>query len=379
MKTKNNVLQATDDIIDLRLQLHQHPQVSGKEVFAQKLILAQLAELHPDKVYEKVGSHGVIAVWGDESKPCVAFRADMDALPSGHRCGHDGHMAILLRMAQHIDQNRQNLKNTILLCFQPEEETGFGANKIIKSGILQSYNTVAIFGFHNIPAIKAGDLVFNRHTFTSASTGICFHLDGTETHASTPERGKNPGAAVADIIGQMNRSSSPYADIHNIDTYVQATLAGIKLGGENYGIAAGRAEMYYTLRAYTDKNLSDFLANVRYSATAIAHRHNLVFHTSLHESFNAIENSTYLVDHLVQLAQSKWLTIQVLDEPFRWSEDFANYLAHWPGAYFGVGAGLKHPELHSPEYEFPDSIIESTALFLYNVAQSQIPVNERAN
>ena len=373
MKTKNNVVQATNDILELRRQLFEHPQVSGKEIFAHKLILAQLAELHPDKVYNRIGGHGVIAVWGDETRPTVAFRADMDALPSGHRCGHDGHTTILLRFAQMIDAQRQNLKYTILLCFQPEEEIGTGASKIIRSDVLQKYDIKAFFGFHNLPGVKTGDMVFIRDTFASASTGLCLHLDGVETHASTPEKGKNPGAAVADIIGQMNRSTSPIGDVHNLDTYVQATLVGIKLGAENYGVAAGSAEVYYTIRAYNDNNLKDYLANVRYSATAISQRHNLVFHTSQHESFKALRNSPILVDHLIDIAKQKDLTMHTLDEPFRWSEDFANYTLHWPCAYFGIGAGLKHPELHSPEYEFPDAIIESAAQFLYDIATSEIP------
>ena len=94
------------DYTEIRHDLHKHPQTAGNEQFAHDMIVRHLQTLHPDKVYTNVGGYGIIAVWGkDTQAPTVAFRADTDALPIGHRCGHDGHTTILLRLAELVDEN----------------------------------------------------------------------------------------------------------------------------------------------------------------------------------------------------------------------------------------------------------------------------------
>ena len=93
----------------IRNQLHQNPQTAGCEQFAHDTIIQHLQRLHPDKVYTHVGGWGVIAVWGKAPQaPTIAFRADTDALPIGHRCGHDGHTTILLRLAELINFEFRN-------------------------------------------------------------------------------------------------------------------------------------------------------------------------------------------------------------------------------------------------------------------------------
>ena len=102
------------DYKEIRRTLHEHPQTAGNEQFAHDMIVKHLQGLHPTKVYTNVGGYGVIAVWETKdssnqaikhsSIPTIAFRADTDALPIGHRCGHDGHTTILLRLAELIDE-----------------------------------------------------------------------------------------------------------------------------------------------------------------------------------------------------------------------------------------------------------------------------------
>ena len=201
------------DYKEIRHQLHEHPQTAGCEEFAHDTIVKHLQKLHPDKVYTHVGGYGVIAVWGkDPQAETIAFRADTDALPIGHRCGHDGHTTILLRLAELVDSANQNTghltpntKSNILLLFQPAEETGTGSSAVIESGILQQYDIRAFYALHNVPGYPLGTVVLCPHTFAAASTGVVYRLDGRETHASTPELGINPGLAVAEIINRFNR------------------------------------------------------------------------------------------------------------------------------------------------------------------------------
>ena len=196
-------------------------------------IVGELRKCRPAVIYEHVGaepgnsSYGVVAVWGDVAsgnhKPsAIAFRADIDALPInetlaldycsqvphvGHKCGHDGHTAILLRLAQLLGA-RADVRTagcqSVVMVFQPEEETGTGSKKILRSGILQQYDIHAIYGIHNLPGFLTNHVVLIRGTFAAASSGFIVRLHGRQTHASTPEKGLNPGLAVADLIKRFD-------------------------------------------------------------------------------------------------------------------------------------------------------------------------------
>lgn len=350
-------------LTDIRHDLHNHPGLSGDEHYAHDLVVGQLAHCHPDKLFPHVGGYGVIAVWGTHpSRPTIAIRGDMDALPIGHRCGHDGHTTILLQLAIQISQQGIPDDRNVLLIFQPEEETGLGAQKIIDAQILQQYNIKAIYALHNLPGFPLGTVVLNRHTFAAASTGIIYRLIGRETHASTPEKGINPGLAVADIIQRLNRYNSSPSSID--DTFRQATLICVRLGEEAFGTSAGSAEVMFTLRAFTNDTMEHFISDAHATVAQTAVLHHLEMQHTLIEPFRATENNALYVEHIEEVCGCR---SQYVLSPFRWSEDFANYLLHYPGAMFGIGAGVHQPELHHPDYDFPDELIPLAAQVFYNI------------
>lgn len=340
-------------ITTIRHDLHTHPGISGEEWYAHNLISSQLQECNPDKIFTNVGGFGVIAVWGTEpSRPTIAIRGDIDALPIGHRCGHDGHTSILLQLARLIAEQGLPSDRNVILIFQPEEETGTGSQKILDAGILQQYNIRAIYGLHNLPGFPLGTVVLNYHTFAAASTGVIYHLSGRATHASTPEKGINPGPAVAEIIQQFGRFNS-HPDALG-EEFHQATLICVRLGEEAFGTSAGDAEVMFTLRAYTNDVMEHLLNEANSIVGDIASRHHLVLSHTLRDPFRATENNSAHVEHIEEYCGCRF---QHLLTPFRWSEDFANYLLHFPGAMFGIGSGEHHVELHHPDYDFPDDLI----------------------
>lgn len=352
---------------EIRHELHAHPGISSDEHFAHDLIVRELAACNPDKVYTHVGGFGVIAVWGTElSHPAIAIRGDIDALPSGHRCGHDGHTAILLQTAQWLGKKKPAPGHTVILIFQPEEETGTGAQKILDSGILQQYNIQRIYGYHNLPGYPLGTVVLNRHTFSAASTGIIYQLKGRSTHASTPEKGINPGLATAEIIQAFNRLNN-----HNetdLDHFRQSTLICVQLGEEAFGTSAGEAYIMFTLRAFTNTAMEQLLADANSIVGNIASQHHLSVTHTLRDPFPATENRSDAVETIEELCGCHYRHILA---PFRWSEDFAHYLQVFPGAMFGIGSGEKQPELHHPDYNFPDTLIEPAAHVLINLLETQ--------
>ncbi len=314
----------------IRHQLHEHPQTAGNEQFAHDYIIQYLQSLHPDKVYTHVGGYGVVAVWGkDPGKETIAFRADTDALPIGHRCGHDGHTTILLRLAELVDSVAGGSNK--LLLWQPAEETGTGSRAVLESGVLQQYNIKAFYALHNLPGYPLGTVVLCPRTFAAASTGVVYHLDGRETHASTPEMGVNPGLAVSEIINRFNGFNGRNGEFR------QSTLICVRVGSPAFGTSAGHGEVMFTLRAFTNDEMERLLADA---------------------------------NSVVKAAEEVPLRVQYQMEPNRWSEDFAEYLLEFPGAMFGMGSGEKHAELHHPDYDFPDELIEPASQLFFRLLSS---------
>lgn len=356
------------DYKEIRQQLHKHPQTAGNEQFAHDMIVKHLQGLHPDKVYTHVGGWGVIAVWGNEaSAPTIAFRADTDALPIGHRCGHDGHTTILLRLAELIDEAKDSRINTlthfrILLLWQPAEETGTGSRAVLDTGILQQYNIKAFYALHNLPGYPLGTVVLCPRTFAAASTGVVYHLDGRETHASTPEMGVNPGLAVAEIIKKFNGFNGADGEFR------QSTLICVHVGQPAFGTSAGHGEVMFTLRAFTNDEMERLLADANNAVTEIAGRYGLTVSQTLVEPFRATENNGDCVEAIEKAATEVPLRVRYQMEPNRWSEDFAEYLLEFKGAMFGLGSGEHQPELHHPDYDFPDALIEPAAQLFFCLA-----------
>lgn len=353
-------------MIDIRRDLHQHPGVSGCEHYAHDLIVRELQPLHPARLHTHVGGFGVVAYWGDnDDEAVIAFRADIDALPSGHRCGHDGHTAILLALAHRVAACRPAHVGCLLL-FQPQEETGCGAQAVIDSGVLRQYDIRAFYGLHNLPGFPLGAIVLNRTTFAAASSGVLYRLQGRTTHASTPEKGLNPGLAVAELVQQFDQLNVPAS--LPLETFRQSTLIGARVGSDAFGTSAGDAEVMFTLRAFTNRSMDRLLSDADVAARRIADKYHLLLSSDRRDPFPATENTPALVDRLALVAD----TPLIVDVPFRWSEDFANYLLLYPGCFFGIGAGENHLELHHPHYDFPDEIIAPAADFFYKILSLSI-------
>lgn len=353
---------------EIRHNLHDHPGISGDECFAHDLIVRELSACGAVRVYEHVGGFGVVAVWGEgQSLPTIALRADIDALPIGHRCGHDGHTAILLEVAKWLGTNGCPEGRNIILVFQPEEETGLGSQKIIDAGILQQYNIKGFYGLHNLPGFPLGTVVLNNRTFAAASTGVIYRLEGRNTHASTPEKGINPGLAVAEIIQRFAQlNSRPNA---TDDSFRQSTLICVNLGQEAFGTSAGDAEIMFTLRAFTNNAMGQLVSAANDIVSQTAGRYQLQTAHTFVEPFLATENQFQHVEHIEEYCGCR---SQHVLAPFRWSEDFANYLLHFPGAFFGMGAGERHVELHHPDYDFPDQLIPLAAQVFVNLITAPI-------
>lgn len=358
-----------DELIQLRHHLHQHPELSGCEAATADRIARFLQAQHPHHLLRNVGGHGVVAIYeGQQPGPTVLLRCDMDAVPVheqgqlphrsltqgvAHSCGHDGHMAIVAGLAMRLQQTPPQ-RGRVMLLFQPAEETGQGAAKVVAH--LEAHPelrpTYAI-GLHNLPQMPLGQVLLRHGTFAAASKGIIINLKGKNSHAAHPERGINPSAATAQLMQQL--LALPQLDGYN--DFVLCTLVHVRVGEVAFGTSAGEAVLMATLRAFSDADMHLLSSRANEQAQQIALLHGLGLTMSDVEAFPATVNAPELVQLAEQACLQRGIDVAHLPQPNRWSEDFAHYARLCPSLLLGLGAGVEQPALHTPEYDFPDALI----------------------
>jgi amidohydrolase len=210
--------QTLKKIISLRKTLHKNPEVSGKEKQTAKRLKTFLEKLKPDKLYTGLAGHGLLAVFDSGKEgPALLLRADIDALPIqevndfehrstndgvAHKCGHDGHSAIMAGVATLLSDQRPK-KGKVLLLFQPEEETGQGAEKILKEKVFETHVPDMAFALHNLPGYRKKAVVLRQGPFAAASKGMIIDLKGRSSHAAHPEQGNSPVKMMCSLMGQL--------------------------------------------------------------------------------------------------------------------------------------------------------------------------------
>lgn len=361
------------ELIKLRHELHAHPELSSREHQTAGRIAARLKKCQPDTLLEGIGGTGVIAVYnGQEAGPTLVLRCELDALPIpepdelqigygsespgvSHKCGHDGHMATLCGVAEHLGLNRPR-QGKVCLLFQPAEETGEGAPSVISDPRFRALEPDYVFGFHNLPKQPLHSICIRKGVFASASVGLRVEISGETSHSSYPEDGKSPVPAMIALLQQL-----PEAPV-TIDAgsgLVRLTLTHGRIGERelNFGIAPGIAEVACILRAHEQ----DDLENLKDASVKLINEVCSEFEVALswHEEFPSTRNHEESVAVLENAIETAGLSAKTLDVPQLWSEDFGHYLMHYNGAFFGLGSGLDQPQLHHQDYDFPDEIIES--------------------
>lgn len=372
-----------DSVIELRHELHRNPELSGVEVQTAERIVGFFEPLHPDMILKNLGGNGVAVVFsGTAPGSTVLLRAELDALPIqeinqltysslhpgiAHKCGHDGHMAILAAVGLELSANRPDSGRVVLL-FQPAEETGAGAAAVIRDPRFAEIAPDFVFALHNIPGFPAGQVIIRSGSFSSASRGMTVKLLGAPAHAAQPETGFSPAIAMAQII---ERLSNVPPTIASPEETAFATVVGAKLGEKAFGTAPGEAEIWATLRTETDVAMEKMVTYAEKIVNDSADLFNLTVLIEYTDIFSATINSSLGSD--IVRRSIKQYSILELERPFRWSEDFGCFTAIAEGALFGIGSGIGTPELHNNHYDFPDEVIAPAAqIFLQIIEQCLI-------
>ena len=366
----NNKLFESENLISFRKHLHSMPELSGNELNTSKEIVKFISKFFPDEIITNIGGYGLAFIFkGKFPGKTIMFRSELDALPINeindfdyksvkknisHKCGHDGHMAILAGVASSLLKNNA-FSGKLILLFQAAEETGTGAYNVINDKKFKLIQPDYVFALHNVPDFPLGSVILNKSVFSSASKGMIINLKGKTSHAAFPEHGKSPAFAMANIINELKKNSKEDSLFNN---FVLITIIHAKLGEEAFGTTPGNAQIMATLRSFQDKDMIKLTQTSEKIVRENALKYSLDYSISYTEKFLATYNNSDCVEYIKNAASQNNYQIINKKEPFRWSEDFSYYTKKYKGAMFGLGAGEEHPDLHNSNYDFPDELIK---------------------
>ncbi len=374
---KKNGIQLKE-LITLRKHFHKHPELSHKEHQTSEKLLEEIQKTNPDDLIHSLGGHGILAVYsGKEKGPVVLFRTDIDALPIeeendfdykskkpgvSHKCGHDGHMTMMLGLARKIAEDRPK-KGKVLLLFQPAEEVGEGADLVIKDKKF-TFSPDYAFALHNLPGFKKGEIILKEGGFASASTGMIIRFKGKTSHAGEPENGRSPVIAMSRMMEYLTNLPSLYQGFKD---FVLVTVIHARLGERAFGTTPGYGEVMATLRATKDEDIDLLKGLAEGYAEEQGDEFGLKIDFEYVEVFPATNNHKEAVEMIKKSASKNQLEVHTIDKAFRWSEDFGHFTRMSKGAMFGLGSGEDHPQLHNPDYDFPDEILETGIETFYQI------------
>jgi len=370
------------DLIAVRRDLHQHPETAFQEVRTSGVVAERLQALGLE-VRTGVAGTGVIAtVRGGRPGRTVMLRADMDALPiheendvpyrsrndgAMHACGHDCHTSILLAVARRLVRDSASLRGSVRLCFQPAEEVGGGAEKMIEQGVLDPLPD-AVFGLHVWQTLGIGKIGVTPGPFMAAVDEFRVTLRGVGTHAAMPHQGRDPVVALAHVITALqtlaSRETDPLREVVVTVTQLRA--------GTAFNIIPGSAWMNGTARSFdreTWQGLPErFERIVRGVAQALRCEADIEFLRYNQPTVN--DPAMAALAHEVA-ADIVGPGNVVTDIRTMGGEDFSAFLAKVPGCFIAVGSrnesrGLVH-EHHHPRFDVDESSLEIGAELLLRI------------
>ncbi len=358
------------ELTDFRRDLHRFPEVSGEESQTAARIVAALGPSKPDLIVPQLGGHGIAAVWNGASPgQTVLFRAELDALPidevgqpphrstlpgRGHMCGHDGHMTILLALARLIGRKRPATGRVILL-FQPAEENGAGAAAVLADPKFDPLKPDWAFALHNMPGLPLGHATLRAGTMMCASQGLRVQLTGKTAHASMPETGISPVHAVARLIPAL-LALGPGGAL--TEDFRMVTITHTRVGEPAFGISPGYAELWVKLRTREDGPMAALYHEAAALVQTEAARDGLTVTCLTEDAFSATVNDQAAITRLTSALDALNIPHDARNLPLRGSEDFGRFgEAGAQMAMMFLGSGEAHPQLHNPDYDFPDDLI----------------------
>lgn len=367
-----------EPIIDLRRRLHRIPELAFEEFKTAQCIREELAALGIEFIAGVENAPtATIAMIGDPSKKCIALRADIDALPidektgldycSGHpgrmhACGHDGHTATMLGVARILNGLKEKLPVCVKLIWQPAEEFGGGAQRLVKAGVLDGRigpAPAAIFGLHGWPGLKVGMVATKSGTLLAATDNFLAKFIGVGCHGAYPHMGVDPISTACEAVGSLQRVIS-----REIDPTDSAVITiGTLHGGTAVNVIPESVKIEATVRTLTDATRKRIHTLISRRLAGIAAANGCQLELSWTEGYPATVNDPSMADYVAKIARQTFGAERffLAGKPSMGGEDFSYYLEKIPGCFFLIGveppASNGYPSLHSDQYDFTDAAL----------------------
>lgn len=370
-----------------RRELHQAPELPWQETETAKAIRARLDSLGiPWKECAGTGTLGFLAQNAKGRR--IALRGDIDALPieeqtthdyrsqhAGcmHACGHDGHTATLMAAAAWLKQHEDALPGPVTLLFQPAEEGGHGAKKMIEDGALEDID--AVFGWHNWPAIPFGKAVCPDGAVMAGNGTFNITVKGKGGHASQPELVRDPVLAAAAITMALQQIVA-----RRISPQRPLVVSVSSIDAPSYDtIVPEQARIGGSIRI-TDPDDRDYVNGlIEQIARDVATAYGVEATTEIIRRYDATINHAGPAGEMRGAIASElgdsWLATETAT-PIMASEDFSYYLKERPGAFALIGSddGNDHDHpCHSPHYDFNDRLIPVVTRLYARLAGAPLP------
>ncbi len=388
---KKKILQLSEkvfpEIVKHRRHLHQNPELSFQEYKTSQYIETLLKKWKIP--YQKIANTGFIATLGTRHKnqPCIALRADIDALPIQeknkcsyasvvpnvmHACGHDVHTACALAVIQVLKQMENHLHGCVKIFFQPGEEVlPGGATLLIKEKALSNPKVNSIIAQHVFPDLEAGKIGFRSGPYMASTDEIYITLIGKGGHGAMPERAHNPIPIASQLITKI---SSEYPLERMLEEHTILTFGKFIANGAT-NVIPEKVEIAGTMRTLNQKKREQLYKYLKETTSNFSKKHKIKI------ELNIIKGYPPLINHpaLTQFFKEKTIELlgqnNVIDLPIRMTaDDFAYYLQKIPGTYYRLGTGNKKKgivhNVHTPYFD-----IDENALFYGTSTMSWLILN----
>lgn len=381
-------------LIAWRRDFHAHPELGNQEVRTSAIVAEHLKGLGL-RVRTGVARTGVVAILeGGSPGPVVALRADMDALPIKealdlpfaskakgkvmneevdvmHACGHDGHTAILMAVAEVLAGMRAKLPGTVVFYFQPAEEgpsdfvpdgkKSWGAKLMIQEGAMKDPAPDAVFGLHLWSNIPTGRITYRSGPALASSDDLRVRIVGRQTHAGRPWAGIDPIVVSAQVIMGLQTIVSRQINISSTPTVVSL---GTIHGGVRYNVIPEYVDMAGTIRAYDTDIRHDTHKRVKRTITNIAEASEAKAEITLIEKYDQTVNDPALTERSVPSLM--WAANgDVQQAPLSsGAEDFSFMAQKAPGLFFFLGATARgrDPETAAANHNASFEVDERTLI-----------------
>jgi amidohydrolase len=363
---------------DVRHRLHRIPELAFLEFQTAGVIRGELDRLgiaHIDGVPD--APTATIGLIGDSSRPCVALRADIDALPiqemTGlayasthpgrmHACGHDGHTATLLGAAAILKPLQDQLPVCVKLIFQPAEEEGGGAGRLVQAGVLDGRigpAPRAIFGLHGWPGLPVGCVASKPGPLLAATDVFSATILGKGCHGAYPHLGADPIISACQAVVNLQQIVSRDLD----PTEPAVVTIGMIRGGTATNVIPDQATFEGTARTLSDSTRATVKSAIARRIAAVAAAGGCNAKIDWTEGYPATVNDPAMTDYVARVAREALGPNRYISagRPSMGGEDFSYYLQKIPGCFFLVGVTppdrQDYPSLHNDHYDFTDAAL----------------------